>query len=237
MAASYGTAIAVQQGGKMEKQLTQETEEALRQLNVPEEEIAALAEKNKALPPEENVVEKEDATPEGTPEKSTLWTALGELLGVGSKQVAPDASEPEEARKTDEVTEPAKTAEPAEKAEGDEPEETQAEQTDPSEMLKALAQAVSIPLAEAMKVELDKRDERINALETQVAGLNVSVEEKVEERLRNVPEVVTVAASQVAATAAPGTQPVTKGNAQLAELMDGIKQATKDTLGGRKFQA
>ena len=61
----------------MSKVLDEKTQEVLRTLKVPEDEIAELAEKNKALPTEENVVEKEDATDAGTLDKSTIWTRLG----------------------------------------------------------------------------------------------------------------------------------------------------------------
>lgn len=219
----------------MSKVLDEKTQEVLRTLKVPEDEIAELAEKNKALPTEENVVEKEDATDAGTLDKSTIWTRLGEALGFGTKEVAPEASEPEEAEKTDEVI-PATTAEPAEKAGGDEPDSTE-------EMVKAIALAVATPIGEMVRKELDARDERIKMLETVVQGLNQSVEEKVEARLRDVPEVVKVAASQVQATAVEEpVQGLTFGQKpeQMLEfnkqLVAGIAQVVDDKMKGAGFK-
>ena len=199
MAASYGTAIAVQgQGGaNMSKKLDEKAAEALRQLGHTEDEIAELAEKNKALPDEENVVEKEDTTGAETApaERSTIWTELGKLLGIKS---APVASEPEEARKANEVTSPASTAEPAEKAGGGEPSGTDAE-----DAVRAFGEVIAKSIGERVQQELQARDKRIGELEAQIASLGESVEEKVEARLRDVPPVAKVAASTLAATAAP----------------------------------
>jgi len=111
-----------------------------------------------------------------------------------------------------EVTSPASTAQPAEKkAEGETPEvekqeiqeETQ-EETDKAQagvLIQALGETLARSVGEMVKAELDVRDKRIAALEAQIAGLNESVEEKVEQRLRDLPQVVKVAASQVEATA------------------------------------
>jgi Zn finger protein HypA/HybF involved in hydrogenase expression len=234
MAASYGTAIAVQQGGNMDKQLSKEAEEALRQLNVPEAEIAELAEKNKALPTEENVAEKEDTAQVA---RETVWSKLGEMLGI--KGTVP-ASTPEEARKAEEVSDPVQIVEePIEKAQDEPPTD------DPGEVMKALAASIVGPLSEAIKAELGQRDERIAALEATIKGLSEGIEEKVAARLADVPPGARVAPTMVGATAAPDSpegltfgrqSPATQKNF-LPELMKSIEQASKDTVGGVKYQA
>lgn len=233
MAASYGTAVVVQGGESMSKVLDEKTQDALRQLGHTEDEIAELAEKNKAAPPEEeNVVEKEEATTtDAEPQEQGLLAQVKQLLGMGAKEQAPDASTPDEARKTDEVEAPATTAEPAEKAEDetDAPDER-------DEELKAMGVAIAQAMGEALSAELEKRDAQIAALTEEVKALRVPIEEKVEARLRDVPPVVKVAASQVGATAvAPGAQQ--PGNSFIKELVKGITQATEDTVGGAKYKA
>jgi hypothetical protein len=256
MAASYGTAIAVQ-GGEMGKQLSEETAEALRNLNVSEEEIAELAEKQKALPEEENIVEKEETTQ--VPERGTIWAELGKALGIGQpadngrQEVAPVASEPEEARKADEVTAPASAAEPAEieKAEGDETRPTpegaveKTEQPDAGLLISALGETVAKSVGQMVKAELDVRDKRIAALEAQIEALGASVEEKVEQRLRDLPPVVKVAASQVEATAVGETQkkgltfgrPPDEAEKFATALVADIQRVVEDKMAGAKFQA
>jgi transposase len=227
MAASYGTAIAVQ-GGKMSKQLDEKAREALAALGHTEDEIAELAEKQKAAPPEEeNVVEKEESTEAEPQEEQGLIEKIRQL--IKGKPEAPVASEPEEAESDKEVT-PAETPEEveAEKAGADEPEMNE-------EVLKAMAAAIVTPMAEALSAELEKRDAQIAELAEQVKALSVPIEEKVEARLRDVPPVVKVAASQVGATVAADTP--ASGNSQVKALVDSIVQAGKDTYGGAKYQA
>ena len=183
----------------MSKQLDEKAAEALRKLGHTEEEIAELAQKQKALPTEENVAEKEETA--HTPERSTIWAELGKMLGIGQKEVAPVASMPEEARKAEEVTAPANAAEPAEKqqAEGDKPAEKA--EPDGGALIQALGETVAKSIGAMVRQELDERDKRIAALEATIKGLSETVEEKVEQRLRDLPQVVKVAASQAAATA------------------------------------
>ncbi len=221
MAASYGTAIAVQQGGDMSKQIDEKTAAALGALGVTEEEIAELAEKNKALPQEENVVEKEE-TPDAGQEKGlieVLAAKVGQALGLNQKEQAPDASQPEEARKIEEVT-PANDAVPAEE------EKAADEPTVPDEAFKALGAA----LAEAMKAELEKRDEQIEALTEQVKALSVSVEEQVEKRLGDMPPAAHVAPSLVGATAvdAPETE---QGMSYTGAMWKSITERTEKLWG------
>lgn len=258
MAASFGTAIAVQEGKSMSKQLDDKAAEALRKLGHSEDEIAELAEKQKALPEEENVVEKEDSATGEQPEPTAqpgavkqFVDAMRELLGVGRQEVAPVASEPVEAGKADEVTEPASAVEPAEneKAEGDEPDPTpeveqKAEPGDAGALIRALGETVAKSIGEMVKSELEVRDKRIADLEAQVQGLSESVEEKVEQRLRDLPQVVKVAASEVAATAVPDEKPkgLTFGQPPqemtdyTKALMADIERVVKDKMAGAQFK-
>jgi hypothetical protein len=234
MAASFGTAIAVQ-GGNMSKQLDEKVVAALADLGHSPEEIEELEEKQKAMPQEENVVEKEDST-SAAPDRETIWKKLGALLfGPDASPTTPVASEPDEARKTDEVT-PATTAEPAEKAEGGEDEDAA------NKALLGVAEAITKAVGDMVKVELEKRDEAIEILQTQVKSLVESVEEKVEQRLRDIPPVVKVAASQVAATAVQEApkgltfgRPPEEAEGFAAALVEGIKQVVKDKTEGAGF--
>jgi hypothetical protein len=208
--------------------LDEKKAEVLRELGHTEDEIAVLAEKQKALPEEENVAEKEETTDAGKQDQG-LIEKIRSLLGVGAKEQAPDASTPDEARKADEVEEPATSAQPAEKAEA----ETDAPETD-EDQLKAMGVAIATSLGEALSAELEKRDAQITELQERVKALGQSVEEKVEARLQDMPPVVKVAASQVDATVAePTAEP---GNTFLKELVKGITQATEDTVGQAKYR-
>jgi hypothetical protein len=172
MAASYGTAVAVQEANQMSKELDEKARVALAKLGHTPEEIAELAEKQKALLEEENVVEKEETT-EAAPERETLWAQLGKALGIGSKEVVPEASAEEE------VPVPA-----VKQAVEDPPEAEKAEQPDTGALMQALGETVAKSVGEMVKKELDERDKRISELETLVKALGESVEEKVEQRLR-----------------------------------------------------
>jgi hypothetical protein len=231
MAASWGTAIAVQGGNQMAKELDEKTRAALAKLGHSEEEIEALAEKNKALPTEESVVEKEETT-EAIPGRETLWAQLGKALGIGAKEVVPEASLPDEARKADEEDPVPATKQAAE-----------AEQPDASALMQALGETVAKSVGEMVKKELDVRDERISELETLVKALGEPIEEKVEQRLRDMPPIAKVAASSVVAPAADGKAGFTFGrqpanqNDFLPTLMKSISEAVEDTMGSAKFQA
>jgi hypothetical protein len=94
-----------------------------------------------------------------------------------------------------------------------------------------------------VKKELDERDKRISELETLVKALGESVEEKVEQRLQDVPPVVKISASSIAAPVADGAPGFTFGrqpakqNDFLPTLMKSISEAVEDTMGSSKFQA
>jgi len=235
MAASYGTAIAVQGGNEMEKQLDEKATEALRALGQSEEDIAELAQKAKALPEEENVVTKQEETTEKPPERAKIWEQLGKWFGVEPSTPAP---EPEVARKADEVTTPAEETEKVET----EPEPAPA-QPDPADMMKAMGEALAGPIGEAIKEQLDERDKRIGDLEAQVKALGSSIEEKVLQHVSNLPPVVTVAASQVAATAVQekpkgltfGRDP-DAGTKLKKALVDGIIGVVDEKVKGAGFQ-
>jgi hypothetical protein len=250
MAASYGTAIAVQ-GGAMSKQLDEKDAAALGRLGHTEEEIAELAEKQKAVPEEENVVEKEETTPEteespqGTPERGTLKQLFKELTKMFSgqaKEIDPVASVPDEAGKaTEEVIDPANAAEPAEtkQAGDDEPEA----EPNAGALIHALGETVAKSVGTMVREKLDVQDKRIAALEEQIKGLSESVEEKVEKALRDVPTVVKVAASQVGATVVEekpkgltfGQKPEARKELGKA-LVGDIVRLVEDKMAGAKFQ-
>ena len=234
MAASYGTAIAVQGGKEMSKELDEKAAEALTRLGHTEEEIEQLAQKQKALPTEPNVAEKEDATEEPL-ERESIWKALGRALGI--TPAPPTASEPEEARKADEVN-PAATAETAEKVGGDEPESA-------GVLVQALGETIAKSVGEMVRVELEKRDTQIAGLQQQVTALGESVEEKVEARLRDLPQVVKVAASEVGATAVAEEKPrgltfgQSPGNTEKwnKEFLATVERMVDEKVAGAKYSA
>ena len=247
----------------MTKELDEKTVEALGELGISEEEIAELAQKQKALLPEGNVVEKDGETTEtpeeevkevdNAPEKAKFLKWLGEVvekISVGTKkEEAPVASAPEEAGKGTEVTDPAKAAQPAEtKQAGGEAEGAEAT----GEMLQAFGTEIAKSLGTLVQAELATRDEQIAGLEETVKALreevtiaSKSAEERVEEALRNVPQVVTVAASQVQATVQPDGQPkgLTFGQRPevaekyTTELLESIERLVDQRVKGAKYKA
>jgi len=226
----------------MSKQLDEKTVAALLNLGHTEDEVDELAEKQKAILEEENVVLKEDATTEETPERAgRIVEVLKELLGIGTKDPVPVASEPEEAEKADEVTEPESTAEPAEKqAEDAEPE---AEKEQGEVLPSVLGEVIAKALGELVLPELQKRDKRIEELTAQVTSLSTSIEEKVQQRLGDLAPVVTVAPSQVAVTAVEEKpKGLTFGQTpdvaiKFAEtLVSDIERVVKDKVQGVPFQ-
>ena len=243
------------------KELSEDQRKALAELNVSEEQIAEWAEKQKTLPAEENVVEKQDEATE-TPEEEVkevavepeqgkvkqLFAQLASALGISTKQEAPVASAPEEAGKGTEVIEPAKTAGPAEtKQAGGESDEG-----DASEMLQAFGTEIAKSLGTLVQAELATRDEQIAGLEETVKALreevtiaSKSAEERVEEALRDVPTSVKVAASEVQATVQGDGQPrgLTFGQApEVAEkyttqLLESIERLVDQRVKGAKYKA
>jgi len=66
------------------------------------------------------------------------------------------------------------------------------------------------------------------------------MEERVAERLADLPPVVKVAASEVQATVAPEAPILGQklsNEKWLSDMMDGIETAVKETMGGRQYQA
>lgn len=218
----------------MSKALDEKAREVLADLGHTQEEIEELAQKAKATPEEENVVEKEDNDTPGLGQR--IRQELSKMFAP--KEPVPVASEPVEARKADEVEEP------------EQPEEAKAAEedgaptgTDMAEMAKTLGPILAKAIGEMVRDQLDRQHEEIVALQEQVKIISASVEEKVEARLSDVPPVVKVAASQTNATAvqdAPrgfrfGNAPQ-QGTLDMGELVKSITQATKDTYEGAKFQ-
>ena len=247
MAASYGTAIAVQGGERMSKALDEKAAEALAKLGHSEDEIAELAEKQKALPPEENVMEKEAEAPVT---KTTLLTWLKELftekaVEAKDEEEAPVASMPEEAGKADEVNDPANAAEPAEeeKAGGD-PVEAEAVGADIGALLGPLGETIAKSVGEMVRDEMAKRDDRIAELEEAIKLMAVSVEEKVAARLRDLPPVVKVSASEMAASVVPDGKPqgLTFGQQKDAtdqyaqKLLGDISRVIKQEMQGAQYK-
>jgi len=248
MAASHGTAIAVE-GGQSMKDLSEDQRKALAELNVSEEQIEEWAEKQKLLPPEENIVEKDETPEEEVKEVAVepeqggvkqLIVQLASAFGIGTKKDTPVASESEEAGKADEVTDPANAAGPAEtKQAGGESDEA-----DASEMLQALGAEMAKSLGALVQGALEERDGRIAALEDQLKALDTSLEEKVNERLRDVPPVVTVAPSQVQATV-QDEQPkgLTFGQRPevvekyTSQLLESIERLVDQRVKGAKYKA
>ena len=98
------------------------------------------------------------------------------------------------------MSDPANTAEPAEteKAGGD-PVEAETE-AGVGVLIQALGETIAKSVGEMVRAEMAKRDERIAELEESIKVMAVSVEEKVAARLRDLPPVVKVSASEMQAT-------------------------------------
>jgi hypothetical protein len=110
-------------------------------------------------------------------------------------------------------------------------------------LVTALGETVAKAVGQMVREELDVQSKRIAALEAQVRQLGESVEEKVEQRLQDLPQVVKVAASQVAATAVP-EQPkgLTFGTPQEKmeefnkSLLADIAQVVEQKMAGTQFK-
>jgi len=188
MAASFGTRIVAMTGGEfMNKEMSKETRDALKQLGITEEEIEMLAEK-RLTPDEPNTVEKQEVEPAETAEqekkKPSVWERIKAMLSniaiEDDDTVEPDAdtggveSEPE-------VTEPAEVQEKEVVPQMD------------AEMLKAFAEAVTAPLV----AKLAEQGAEIDSLKARVAEAEGVVEDKILNKLIELPPVVKVRASQV----------------------------------------
>lgn len=195
----------------MAKSIDDQAKGALKEMGLEDAEIEDLASKQKMLP--ENVVEKSET---GEIEKEepdevkaiSLLDQIKSLLRIKPKET-PVAPVQEEAGKAKEVDSPAESVEPTEQK------KAEVSETDPVVTVKML-QATSIEVARSiatnMQKALDERDEAIKAMAKEIgelrAELDHSIEDRVDERLRNLPPVVKVAASQVQATVDPTVKPV-----------------------------
>ena len=203
MAASFGTAIAVTGGGQMK--MDARARQVLKEdLGLPDEEIEAIAlsEKQKALP-EPNVVEKTD-------EKISLLTRVGELLiRFGSaKEVKVEGEKGVEAPVEPVEQEKIETSEVSVEVKGAEVPEKGPEMAITDEVVKTISGQVAESLGTMLGTEIAKvvapLREKIAALEAQIADASKSVEEKVEERLEELPKIVTVQATKADATKVEG---------------------------------
>lgn len=226
MAASYGTRLVAIGGKTMEKQtLSDQARDALRKLNVPEDEIETQAEKQ--VEPEPNTVEKggEEAQPE--PEtvevEKTLWDKIKSVFSAKDAETGGE-----------EVAE----VEPVEVQE-------KAQETDLPEMVKGLFDAYTVATVEAVQSALAQRDkqiatlgEAILALHEQVKALQGPIEDRIEKRLAELPRIVKAAPSQTAAVEkvpAGRTLPYQNKAADdfVGELMQGVQSAVEQVT--RKF--
>ena len=200
-------------------------------LGLPDEEIEAiaLAEKQKALP-EANVVEKSE-------EKPTLLTRVGELLiRLGTAKEV----KVEEEKKVEAPVEPVEQ----EKAEAQEVVETEKvekvekgpEMAITGEVVKAVSEQVAKNIGTMLGEEIAKvmgpLQEKIATLEAQVFEANKSVEEKVEERLAELPKIVTIQASATEATKAEASMPERSKTADL-QFLDDIKKVIANEISAR----
>jgi hypothetical protein len=206
MAASFGTAIAVSGGERMK--MDERARQVLKEdIGLPDEEITALAEKQKELP-EENVVEK-----------ASILDRLVEFLGKGQeKKAEKDAEEVEEVKEVQPEPTPEPEQAPAEK------EDKGAEIALSEDVVKAVGIKVAEALAPIFSQEIEKAtapiQRELETLRAQVAEASKSVEEKVEERLEELPKVVVAKASAVEATKTEGSTPVQSKTADQKFLAD-----------------
>lgn len=199
-------------------------------LGLPDEEIEALAEKQKALP-EPNVVEKAD-------EKISLLTRVGELLiRMGSAKEV----KVEEEKKVETPVEPVEQEKVQEEVKTEEVVETEKAEKGPEmaitdEVVKAVSDQVAKSIGSMLGEEIAKViapiQEKIATLEAQVLEANKSVEEKVEERLGELPKIVTVQASKSEATKAEASPPERFKTADMQFLED-IKKVVADEISAK----
>jgi len=160
------------------KMIDEETKAALSRLGVSDEEIAVLAEKAKSAVDEPNVKVKEETFLQGV--KEVVAKTLGEWF---SKE---------------------ETAEPAvaERPEADK-EVAPEKQPDLAEAFKVYTEMIVKAFAEQMapfKVAIEEQRTQLSEMEKRLAETEKDIETKVSARLAELPPVVKVRASDVAAT-------------------------------------
>ena len=198
MAASFGTKLVAMTGGdsSMKDEMSKDTHDALEKLNVSEDEIEELAEKQKAAEPEPNTVEKEAETPEPAVATVEVKKSVWERLKDAAQNLFTDADvEPDAGTGGVENVEEVK----------EEPVEAQDEkEAQPDvEMYKALAQAISAPLI----AKLSEMSAELESVKGRLAEAESAVETKVLNRLAEIPPVVKVRASEVEATVVEDEKP------------------------------
>jgi len=221
MAASYGTAIAVHGGAQM-KRIDEETIAALKELDMTDDEIAALVEKQKALPSEENVKIKEEETevkiePEMVEIKAPInfWDSI---KGAVQEVVDSFKKTPEPEKLTTDVSENS-DAEPEVESEKEVAQEPVApveeKQFVTTEVLQAygtqLAQTIVAAIAKEvadLKLEQEKAKDWRTATEKKLVELAKPVEQRIMDRLAELPPIVKTRVSHLDVTAkGDGSQP------------------------------
>lgn len=236
MAASYGTAIAVT-GGEMMKAIDEETKVALTELGFTEDEVTELAERQKALPPEEeNVVEKEDETEviEGNEtevaETPGFWDNLRKTVAevVGKRE---KTSEPE-------TVESATAELPKAKTEVEPITEEVQEMVEKrfAEFSQVVAKAVGERVA-VLTVAIEDVKTKQQAIEERLAEAEKFVEDKVLERLAELPPIVKVRPTEVSVTATVADNPVQQAvKSAVGALMDDIVTEVKRKTSSAQYE-
>lgn len=226
MAASYGTAIAVT-GGETMKAIDEETKVALTELGFTEDEVAELAERQKSLPPEEeNVVEKGDETEVAeedeteVTEKQGGWNKIRKLIEDALDKVK--TPEPETVKSdTAELPKANTEVEPT----NEEVQEMVEKRF--AEFSQVVAKAVGEQVA-VLTLAIEKVESGQQAIEARLAEAEKFVEDKVLERLAELPPVVKVRLTEVSATAVEPITPATQAvKSAQGVLMDDIATEVK----------
>jgi hypothetical protein len=239
MAASFGTRLVAIGGQKVEKQqeISDRARDALERLNVSEEKIDSLAEKQ--IDAEPNTVEKEAETvnvetpePETVEVEKTLWDRIKDIGALFSKP------ETEETEKVD-----AETGGEENTAEAEPVDQEEAKGVDVSEIVGGLFDTYAEATAKAVGDALKQRDEQIASigeavlmLSEQIKSLQAPIEDRIEKRLAELPPIVKAAPSQTATLEKPASgralpyQTQTKTGDFAGELMKGITSAVEQEL-------
>ena len=191
MAASYGTAIAIQGGTEMKGKMTEEAKAVLLDLGYTEDDISSLAQKSKEVDPnvKNKVEEITEPVVEPTAEPTFREKAMNffsDLFGDPQVTTQPDVVE----TKTED---PATTAVEKEIVEEIKVENKAEDTSDPNmakEAMAALFSNVAELTAKAIRDAVLPLQEKIILLENRQAEAEKSIEEKVITRLNEVPPVV-----------------------------------------------
>jgi len=205
MAASFGTAITTT-GGDME--MTEQVKDALGAMGLDETEIEEIAERQKSVEAEPHVVNKADGGM-----FAQLWGQIAKAFGNGAPapatggaesetEVAPvTPAEPEPAPEPE--AEPAPEAEKAAEPEPQEPPSFVLSEEAQKAIAASVVETLAGGMAQAMQpltVELVAVKAQLSTLEARLAQAEKTTEDRVMERLRELPPVVKAAPTRVAAT-------------------------------------